>query len=107
MNQTMQINNNQGGIKNPVYQQRREFILSSIATYKKKNGTLSFSIKEKMLAWKCLSDSTIVLIPTDHIVETKKETKPDKTELLYIKKVDMDKGIVFCFSEGKFIYLEY
>ncbi len=81
---------------------KKDSILNYQVTYKKKIGNLSLSLKDKLLTWKSLSDSSVLSLFTDQISEIKKDKKErDLTELLYIKKVDMDKGIVFVFSEGK------
>jgi len=84
---------------------KKDSIIFCQATYKKKNGTLSLSIKDKLLTWKSASDSSSLTIYTDQISEIKKDKKEkDSTELLYIKKLDMDKGIVFVFSDGIIIF---
>ena len=81
---------------------KKDSVQNCHATYKKKNGILSITMKEKLLSWKSLSDSSSLSIYFDQISEIKKDRKDkDESELLYIKKVDLDKGIVFVFCEGK------
>ena len=83
---------------------KKDSVQNCHVTYKKKNGILSVSMRDKLLSWKSLSDSSSLTIYLDQISEIKKDRKDkDETELLYIKKVDMDKGIVFVFCEGKII----
>lgn len=99
-NQNLKISNASFPSTAPLI--KKDSILNYQVTYKKKEGILSLSLRDKVLLWKSLSDSSILSIYTDQISEIKKDKKErDQTELLYIKKLDMDKGIVFVFSEGK------
>ena len=99
-NQNIRTSNSTFPLTAPVIKKDSNY--NCQVTYKKKIGILSISLREKLLTWRSLSDSSVLSIYTDQISEIKKDKKErDHTELLYIKKVDMDKGIVFVFSEGK------
>jgi hypothetical protein len=76
--------------------------LSSPASYKKSNGILTLSFRDKILFWTSQVDNTSVTIPLEQIIEVKKAAKESsQTELLFLKAVNHEKGIVFSFSGGR------
>ena len=86
---------------NPViYYQGQKF--SSQASYKKSNGILTLSFRDKNLFWNSQADNTPLTIPLEQIIEVKKAAKEtSQTELLFLKAVNYEKGIVFSFSGGR------
>ena len=74
------------------------------AAYKKKTGILTLYLREKHLCWNSQVESSVLNIPLDNIIEIKKATKESNTtELLFLKVVGTEKGVVFAFNGGNII----